>query len=321
MNGILAVGVAVLVYPGLLVALVAALILSWGRASLRAALSGTPLPSPLRDVAEVRAGIYRDGIVPETAYGVVFGFASTLAMLLPLVAIVLLPVPGNPLVDGIGLRGDLVAEGGLLLGVPLLRMFIGWAVPSPATRLAADRSARLLAGALVPIVLALVAVGEQFATVQLTFTAANKTPLTAVDLFTRVLAALAFIFALPVLARVTILRDEAVQPETPAGELAEVSGRDLSRFRIAEALQLVAVAAFFTTAFVVTLFPALVGAGRVILWIAALIVTTLLLGAWDGIAGRFAPSEERPPLSWWTGLPALLGLLALVAAAWASRGF
>jgi formate hydrogenlyase subunit 4 len=206
--------------------------------------------------------------------------------------------------------------------VPLLRMFIGWAVPSPYTRLAADRGARLLAGAFAPIVLALVAVGEQFATTQLDFNASSKTPLTTIDLITRVLAALAFIFALPVLARVTVLRDEATQPELPAGELAEVSGRDLARFRVAEALQLAAVAAFFATAFILPLFPALAGAGRTILWVASLIVTALLLGAWDGFATRLPVStEERPPLSWWTGFPTLLGLLALVAAAWASRGF
>ncbi len=321
MNGILAVVIGVLIYPGLLVALVAALILSWGRASARAGVMGAPLPSPLRDVAEVRGAIDRDGIMPESAYGLVLSLASTLAMVLPLIALVLLPVPGNPLVASIGLRGDLVAEGGLLLGLPLLRMFIGWAVPSPYTRLAADRSARLLAGALAPIVLALVAVGEQFATVQLNFNSASKTPLTNIDLITRVLAALAFVFALPMLARVTALRDEATQPELPAGELAEVSGRDLARFRVAEALQLAAVAAFFATAFVLPLFPTLTGAGRTILWVAALIVTALLIGAWDGFAVRLPTTEERPPLSWWTGFPTLLGLLALVAAAWASRGF
>ena len=321
MNGILAVIIGVLIYPGLLVALVASLILSWGRASVRASVMGAPLPSPLREVAEVRGAIDRDGIVPETAYGLVFSIVSTLALVVPLIALVLLPVPGNPLVATIGIRGDLIAEGGLLLGLPLLRMFIGWAVPSPYTRLAADRSARLLAGALAPIVLALVAVGEQFATVQLDFNSPLKVPLSNIELITRVLAALAFIFALPVLARVTALRNEATQPELPAGELAEVSGRDLARFRIAEALQLAAVAAFFSTAFILPLFPLLTGSGRTILWVAALIVTALLIGAWDGLAGRVpATTEERPPLSWWTGFPTLLGLLALVAAAWASRG-
>jgi formate hydrogenlyase subunit 4 len=322
MNGILAVGIAVLIYPGLLVALIVALILSWGRASARAGVMGAPLPSPLRDFTEVYGALNRDGIVPETAYGLVLNLASTLALVMPLVALVLLPVPGNPLVANIGMRGDLVAEGGLLLGLPLLRLFIGWAIPSPLTRLAADRGARLLAGALAPIVLALVAVGEQFATVQLNFDAASKAPLGNFDLITRLLAGLAFVFALPVLARVTALRDQAASPEAPAGELGEMSGRDLARFRVAEALQLVAVAAFFATAFVLPLFPGVAGAGRTILWIAALVVTTLLLGAWDGFATRLPPSaDERPPLSWWTGFPTLLGLLALVAAAWASRGF
>jgi formate hydrogenlyase subunit 4 len=319
-NGIVAVIIAVLVYPGALVALAAALLLSWGRTSVRAAVSGTPLPDPLRDIREVRGSIERDAIVPESAYGVVLGSVSTLALLLPIAALVLLPLPGNPLVDSIGLQGDLAAEGGLLLGVPLLRIFVGWAIPSPYTRLAADRGARLLAGALAPIVLALVTVGEQLSSLQLKPSATAGAPLAAIDLITRLLAALAFVFALPVLARVTSLHGDGPEPELPAGELAEVSGRDLARFRVAEALQLVAVAALFATAFILPLFPRITGSGRTILWTAALIVTALGIGAWDGLAGRLPTSEDRPPLSWWLGIPVLVGLLALVAAAWAARG-
>src|SRR5262249_3803083 len=121
MNGVLAVVLAVLVYPGVLVAVIAALLLSWGRASTRAALVGHPMPNALREAREVRGAIERDTILPEGAYGAVIGLASTAAVLLPVIALVLLPLPGNPLVDAIGLRGDLAAEGGLLLGVPLVR--------------------------------------------------------------------------------------------------------------------------------------------------------------------------------------------------------
>ncbi len=321
MNGVLAVVIAVLIYPGMLVALIAALLLSWGRASARAALSGAPTPSPLRDLREVRGAIERDTIAPESAYGWVLGVASTLAMLLPLVALILLPLPGNPLVASIGLKGDLAAEGGLLLGVPLLRLFVGWAIPSPYTRLAADRGAQLLVGALPPIVLALVAMGEQLGTLQVPAAATSSTPLVTIDLITRVLAALAFATALPVLARAAALRGDGQEQELLAGELTEVSGRDLARFRVAEALQLVTVAALFATAFILPLFPTLAGGARTAVWIVALVVAALGVGAWDAYAARRPiSSEERPPLSWWLGVPTLLGLLALVVAAWAARG-
>src|SRR5262249_37684838 len=245
MNGVLAFLLAVLIYPGVLIAVVAALVLSWVRSCARAALVGSLISGPLREVREVRATLERDAVVPEGAYSVVIGLASSGAVVLPLIALVLLPVPGNPLVDAIGLKGDLAAESALLLGVPLLRLFVGWAIPSPYTRLAADRGARLLAGALLPMVLGLAAGAEHFTTVHLGALPDTGSPLAAIALITRLLAALAFAFALPVLARTSTLRVAGAEPELLAGELSEVSGHDLARFRIAEALQLVAVTALF----------------------------------------------------------------------------
>jgi formate hydrogenlyase subunit 4 len=320
MNGVLATILAALVYPGLLVALLAALLLSWGRASVRAAVSRAPVPDPLGEAREVRGALERDTIIPDTLGGWVTGFASTAALLLPLVALVLLPVPGNPLVSSLGLTGDLAAEGGLLLGVPLLRLFVGWAVPSPYTRLTADRDARLLAGALLPLVLGLTAIAEEVATTQLTGDAA-RSPLQPIAFVARLLAALAVACALPVLARVTALGSGGAGTETPGGELGELSGADLARFRLAETLQLAAVAAVFTAAFVLPLFPTVTDGGRYALWVVGIVVVALGLGAWDAISARRAPiAEERPPLSWWVGWPALVGLIALVAAAWATRG-
>ncbi len=321
MNGVLATILAALVYPGLLVALLAALLLSWGRASVRAAVSGAPVPDPLGEAREMRSAIERDTIIPETLGGWVTGLASTSAILLPLVALVLLPLPGNPLVASLGLKGDLAAEGGLLLGVPLLRLFAGWAVPSPYTRIEADRGARLLAGALVPLVLGLTAIGEDVASTQLT-AGATQTPLSTISLVARALAALAVVCTLPVLARITALDPRGAQVEmTTTGELGELSGADLARFRLAETLQLAAVAAVFTAAFVLPLFPTVQGGARYALWVGGIIVTALGLGAWDAISAHRTPTpDERPPLSWWIGWPALVGLVALVAAAWATRG-
>src|SRR5262249_31629009 len=268
MNGVLAFLLAVLIYPGVLIAVVAALVLSWVRSCARAALVGSLISGPLREVREVRATLERDAVVPEGAYSVVIGLASSGAVVLPLIALILLPVPGNPLVDAIGLRGDLAAEGALLLGVPLLRLFVGWAIPSPYTRLAADRGARLLAGARLPMVLGPAAIGGPRTTLQLQVLPDPRCPLVTIALITRLLAALAFAFSLPVLARASTLRVGGAEAELLGGELSEVSGRDLARFRIAEALQLVAVATLFVAAFLIPLFPTLEGAGRNVLWIA-----------------------------------------------------
>jgi len=318
MNGVLGFVLAVLVYPGVLVALVAAWALGWARGSARGVVAGTAAPSPLRAALDVRGAFGRDTITPEGVHPAALVLGSSLAIVCPLVALLLLPVPGNPLVNSVGLTGDLIAEGGLLLGVPVARLLVAWAIPSPLTRLAADRGVRLLAGAVVPMTLALTASAEQLTALTLN-SAPVKTALPAIALVTRILAALAFAVTLPVLARTAASGAAEGAIELAGGELNEISGRDLACFRLGEALQLAAVAAFFVAAFVLPIFATVpTGTGRAIIWIAGVLVTAVGIGAWEGYASR-RPSGSRAPLSWWMEIPLLLALLALVAAAWASR--
>jgi hypothetical protein len=106
-----------------------------------------------------------------------------------------------------------------------------------------------------------------------------------------------------------------------AGELSEVNGRDLAVFRLAEAVQLVAVTAFFAAAFVLPLLVTLSASLRDIVWIVVLLVSAAGIGAWEGTrGGHLATTGDKPPLSWWFGLPLVLALFALVLAAWAARG-
>ncbi len=320
MNSLLGFVLAVLVYPGALVGLLAAWLLTWVRQSSRAALSGGTLANPLHEVQDLRQTIDRETLAPEGLQQWVLTLGSSAALLLPLLALILLPVPGNPLVAALGLTGDIAAEGALLLGLPLARMLVGWATPSPYTRLAADRAARLLAGAIVPMVFALTTSAEQLSTLSLTDTPSQK-GLTTIALIARLLALAAFALVVPALARTTTLRDGEAGGELVAGELTEVSGRDLASFRIGEAIQLVAVAGLFSAAFVLPLFPtAPAGVGRALLWLVGIVGTAAGLGAWESLAGRRRAIDDRPPLNWWLGWPLLLALVALVVAAWAARG-
>ena len=320
MNVVLSFVLATLVYPGIIVALVAAWALAWARSAARAALHAEPLPGPLSEVSALRSLFQRDTYSPEGVQPAALALGTTLAVVSPLLALILLPVPGNPLVGAIGLSGDLVAEGALLLGLPLARLFVGWAIPSPYTRLAADRDARLLAGAALPFVLALTASAQVINTLALT-SATSKPAANPFVLLTLALGAAAYACALPVLARVTPLREHEGEIELLGGELSELSGRDLACFRIGEILQFVAVAALFVVAFVLPLLSRFTTelAHGVIL-IVALALTAVGVGVWEGFHSRRTASEERPPLSWWLGIPLLLGLAALVAAAWATRG-
>ncbi|HUY77009.1 MAG TPA: NADH-quinone oxidoreductase subunit H [Ktedonobacterales bacterium] len=328
--------VAVLIYPGVIVALLAAWAFGWVRGALRGALSGGQAPTAMGEVNAWRGLFARESVIPEGVHPVAVALGTTLAVVFPLLALILLPVPGNPLATALGLTGDLAAEGALLLGLPLARVFVGWAIPSPYTRLAADRSARLLAGALPPFVLALTAAAQVLG--QLTLTPLPTGVLPSFTLLTLALCIAAFACALPVLAHVTPLHADGADLDTPGDELSELSGRDLAFFRVGEALQLVACAALLVTAFVLPLVAGWLaglthvfsnvikngavdaGLARVLVLLVGVALVAAGLGAWDGIYTRRPSSGERPPLSWWFGLPILLGMAALVAAAWATRG-
>lgn len=320
MNGIVAFILTVVLYPGIISAGVAAVALTWARDSARAVVGRGRFAPPLSLVEEVRGTIARDTLLPVGATEWVLMLVSSAAPLFPLAALIFLPLPGNPLVQALGLTGDVIFEGGLLLGLPFMRLLIGWSIPSPYTRLAADRSVRLLAGAAIPMILALTASAEQAATLDL-IAAPSKDGLTVLPLFARVLAAVAFALTLPLLARVTSMREDEGDVDLVASELSELSGRDLACFRIAEALQLVAVTGLFTAAFVLPLFATLPnGLTRNLFWLFGIVLTALGIGAWEGIAPRTVSQDDRPPLSWWLGVPLLVALLALVATAWATRG-
>jgi NADH-quinone oxidoreductase subunit H len=320
MNSILSFVLAVLVYPGVFIASLVAWGLTWGRESVRAVVSQEAISSPMRDVSEIRANLVRDILQAEGIYPWLSIVAACAAMILPLISLILLPVPGNPLVQAIGLKGDVIVGAGLLLGVPTLRLLVAWATPSPYTRLAADRGVRLLAGVVLTMALAITATTEQGAVLTLSPTP-TKSSLPLWWLVTHVLATLAFIFVLPPLARaVATPRNASQELELVSGELTEVNGRDLACFRIAEAVQLVAVSAYFTTVFVLPLFPTAFGHGRDLVWFAVVILTALGIGAWEGIAGSLPANSERPPLNWWLGLPVLIALFSLVTAAIALRG-
>jgi formate hydrogenlyase subunit 4 len=323
MNGVVGFVVALLLYPGIVAAVAAAWLLTFARESTRAALGAGTQPRLFGAVAETRALFARDGVAPAGLAPLVAALIPVLAVALPLVALIALPIPGNPLIQAFGLGGDLALEGGLLLAVPFLRLLLGWATPSAYTRQAADRGAHTLAGAILPLVLAISAIAQQVNGLELGLADQHSTtPLTIAALLTRVLAALAFVCCLPVLARATAVREGEATPTLMGNELSEASGRDLALFRIAEALQLVAVVAFFAAAFVLPLLTTATPGVRIAAWIAAPILAAAGIGAWEAVrAAQANPKSEQPPISWWFGLPLLIGLFALVFASFAARGF
>jgi formate hydrogenlyase subunit 4 len=319
MNAVIGVLLAILVYPGLLVALLAAWALTWIRTSVFAAAQGRPASDPLAFPGSVRTAFDKEGILPAGVYAPAITVATLVAVVCPLLALIFLPLPGNPMISAIGLQGDIIAAGAFLLALPLARLFVGWIAPSPYTRLAADRSARLLAGAALPAALALTATAQTFVSLRLdTITAPASVP--TIILVTRALAAAAFACALPVLARATTLPQTQDTP-LPSSELGEISGRYIALFRIGEALQLVAVAAVFVSVFIMPLASGVTNTGaRYLIWALAIIAVVVGVALWEALRHQAVEHAERPPVTWWLGVPVLLALAALVAAAWAGRG-
>ncbi|HEX6541282.1 MAG TPA: NADH-quinone oxidoreductase subunit H [Ktedonobacterales bacterium] len=315
MNGVLSFALAVLIYPGLLVAAVAGVVLLLVRDVARGALDGEKTTI----LAELRDSWRGETIVPDGVSEFALTLSSGLAMLAPALALVFLPVPGNPLVTLVGLKGDLVVEGALLLGLPLARLFVGWLTPTPLTRVAADRGARLLAGATLTLTLSLTAIAQQFNALTIVH-APVKSP-SGVLIAARVLSALAFICVLPVLTRTTAIREPRDAKDAVPDELLEVTGRDRFCFRLGEAIQLAAASGLFIAVFVLPFFTAaLPPAGTAILWVVGLLLTAAGVGAWDAMRGRIPAGEDHPPLTWWLGWPLLIALAALVVTAWATRG-
>lgn len=320
MNAVVGVLLAILVYPGLLVALLVAWALTWVRTSVFAAAQGRPVSDPLAFPGAVRSSFDKEGIIPNGVFAPAITVATILAVVGPLLAVIFLPLPGNPLVSAIGLQGDIIAAGALLLALPLARLFVGWVSPSPYTRLAADRSARLLAGATLPAALALTATAQTFVALRLdTIATASSVP--TIIVLTRALAAAAFACALPVLARAATLPRVEPAASLPSSELGEISGRHLAMFRVAEALQLVAVAAVFVAVFIIPLASGVTNTGaRYLIWALAIVAVAVGVALWDALRPQAIERAERPPVTWWLGVPTLLALAALVAAAWAGRG-
>jgi formate hydrogenlyase subunit 4 len=321
MNGVLSFALAVLIYPGLLAAIVAGLMLLVVRQVTHSALArdGQLASAPTETLTELRESWRGETNVPDGVSELALTLSSGAAMLMPALALILLPVPGNPLVTLIGLKGDLVAEGALLLGLPLSRLFVGWLTPTPLTRLAADRGARLLAGAALSVTLALTAIAQQFDALTID-NPAVRSPSTIL-LVARVLAALAFACVLPVLTRTSAIREPQDATDATPDELLEVTGRDRFCFRLGEAMQFAATAGLFIAVFVLPFFSITpTGASVAIIWVVGLLLVAVAIGVWDAMRGRIPVGEDHPPLTWWLGWPLLLALAALVVTAWATRG-
>src|SRR5690349_8309980 len=99
LNPVVEVLLAVLIYPGVVVALIAAAILAWVRGTAQGALRGARTSTGGADVGvgELRTMWREETRLPTGVYPALLTACTLAAMIFPLLALILLPVPGNPL--------------------------------------------------------------------------------------------------------------------------------------------------------------------------------------------------------------------------------
>ncbi len=323
MNALLAMIISLLVYPGLLFALVAALIFGWLRSMARATSQGWSVALPQFSLREVSRRLRQGSTVPEGVFAPLIQALPVLAVISPLLVLVFIPLPANRGADNANYTADVAALGALLLGVPIVRIVLGWATPSPYTRMAATRSARQLMGYIVPLALAIAVGATASASLNVFGTAAHQIPvpssqtlfgLTASQIAggARIVAGLAYLACLPALTRLTPIRAGQGGLDLVGSELTELSGRELLLMRIGEWMQLVAALGLGIALFVLPFFAT--DGARAIAAIVTAVVVALLLGVWEGLGTYLRPSRDdlEAPLSIWFGTPTFLGIIALL---------
>ncbi len=315
MNPLLAAVIALIVYPGILFALVAALLLGWVRGTARALTAGWSGLMPPLSFRQISRRRRQASTLPEGAVAPVIQALPVIALVCPIVALAFVPLPGNAGLAKSDVTLDVVALSALLLGMPVARIALGLAIPSPYTRMAATRSARQLAGYALPLSMAVAAgaaLSGHLTIAAISNQATTGTLSVGLSDAARVVAGITFLICAPALARLSSLREGQGASELAAGELTELSGRELLTMRLAEYVQLVAVI-FVGIALFVLPFWTTNGARGLAAVIVALLAAAVI-GAWEGYAPRLRGREDYPlPISIWLGTPSLIAIVSILA--------
>ncbi len=324
MNEILAIIIALLVYPGVIFGLLAAALFGWVRGMTRMLAYGYDGSAPLFAPREFSRRLRQNSTLPEGVVEPAMQILPVAAIIAPLLVLIFLPLPGNRAAQST-MTIDLIAATILLLGMPLARAALAWVIPSPYTRIAAMRGLRRLLGYLAPLTLAIVAAAiisgsTSVQTIASTQFAATIHPnQQSLANAARIVAGLAYLACLPVLARLTPLRTGQGSLDLVGGELTELSGRELLIMRLAEWLQLVAALALGIALFVLPFFHT--DAARALAAIGFALIVTAVLGIWEGIGSKIVGRDDMaPPFSVWLGTPTLVGIFAILLVIFAQRG-
>jgi len=321
MSDFFALLLTLLIFPGILFAVVATLLLSWVRSNGRAYTLGWSSAGQSINLRQLSRRFRQSSTVTDGVHRPVIQILPVIAVMCPLLALILLPFPGNRGTGNPAYTTDVVAVVALLLGMPIVRIILGWVTPSPYTQLAANRSARQLLAYSVPLTLAIASVVALSNAFPLTSIVTHGVPFRfndRISLVTNIIAGFTYLFCIPMLTHQTSIHEGQGSIELVGSELTELSGKELLVMRLAESIQFVAVIGVGLVLFVL---PYLHTDGaRILMTIVASIFLALAIGLWEGMAPRLRIfGELQPPISIWLGTPTFLGILSILGVVLAQR--
>lgn len=279
MNILWRYAITFLLYPGGVFALIAGWLLLALGGELASTWRGTRSPRLTQPVHDLLKLLGKTTGLPAGAESGGVRALAYIAVIAPLLALLLMPLPGNAAAGTADTNGDLIAVLLLILLPALTPFLLGQGQLSPHARWAAQRLLLRSAGLIALTLLSTLAVAAQRGALNLEAIAAAQTHPTTASIVLDIIAGLIFWCCLPALippARWGLFRGDLT---SVAGPYTDLTGADLALLQLSAALQRVAAGSFLALVFILPFAPRN-PAAQVIVYL----VTLLLCGLWIGLA-------------------------------------
>ncbi len=286
MNLVLGYFISLLLYPGGLFALVAGWLLYWLREALAERRRGEPMPRLLQPAQDVFKLLGKSASFPAHSEALARG-VPLLVALSPLVALVLIPVPGNSAFRTGTTTGDLLAVVFLLLLPALAPFVLGQLIRSPLARIAAARATRRTLVLMGGILLSTLAVAAQRGALDLSILALQQARPTAASVTVDALAGLLFCVCLPALLARRPWGWFQHDLELIAGPFTDLAGADLALVQLGALAQQVAALSLLAVLYILPFVPGGTAA-QVAVYLATLLLGAALVGLARGRRYSFA---------------------------------
>ena len=279
--------ITIFLYPGGLFALSAGWFLFSLGEQLSARWRGLPVPRFMQPAHDFFKLLRKTTSLPAGTETGGVRLLLLLAVIAPLLALVLLPVPGNSAAGIVETSGDLLAVLVLLLLPALAPLFLGNLLASPYGRTAAQRATRRAGLLIALLLLSTLAVAAQRGALSLgilTFPQAHPSPASVI---LDMLAGLLFLLCLPALIPQVRWGLFAGSLELIAGPSTDLTGADLALLQLSAALQRVAAGSLLAALFILPFIPG-GPVPQVIIYLATLLLSGLLVGLVGRAGGGYS---------------------------------